>query len=240
LLARFVHDTILSKGIRINIHDIHTQIIPFSNIDHYNSIYKISTFHKSLHSHPITHQTIDTPQGQTDLVRRQALCVQKLLDSHVRSGRIIVKIDSVPRIRLDIRLKGAGGGEEFLGGSGDGGDGGVAGLHAIAAAEDEVFVCVGTGELDWGFEQGEVGEYVEKVRGRKEKRDGRGGTGELGHTSGDNLDGAGEHGGGWCAAVDGEEFAERVWLLVGFGIGEDFRVEVAWVEECILDRPILA
>lgn len=47
----------------------------------------------------------------------------------------------MPRIRLDIRLKGAGGGEEFLGGSGDGGDGGVAGLHAIAAAEDKVFVC---------------------------------------------------------------------------------------------------
>lgn len=71
------------------------------------------------------------------------------------------------------------------------------------------------------------------------KRRERRGTGELGHTSGDNLDWAGEHGGGWSATVDGEEFAERVWLLVGFGIGENLWVEVAWVQECILDHPIL-
>lgn len=48
-------------------------------------------------------------------------------------------------VGLDIRLESAGGGKEFLGGGGDGGDGGVAGLHAIAATEDEVFVCAGEG-----------------------------------------------------------------------------------------------
>jgi len=68
-----------------------------------------------------------------------------------------VNIDGVSGVRLDIRFESAGGGKEFLGGGGDGGEGGVAGLHAVAAAEDEVFVCAGEGLAvpSSSWEQGE-------------------------------------------------------------------------------------
>lgn len=122
-------------------------------------------------------------------------------------------IDGVTRVGLDEDLKGAGGREEFLGGGGDGRDGGVAGCSAVASAEDEVFVCV---ELVCGF----IGK-----RGWEWWRE---------RTSGDDLHGAGELWGAWWATVDGEELAEGVGHLVGFGVGEDLRVEIAWVEEGVL------
>ena len=64
---------------------------------------------------------------------------QEVQTGPVRARGVAVQVDAVARVGLDVGFKGPGGGEGLFDGGGD--RGWLAARGAVAAAEDEVFVC---------------------------------------------------------------------------------------------------
>lgn len=86
------------------------------------------------------------------LRRHQALAAQEVLNDMISLRLVVMKIQPMPRVRLDVRFEilSRDVGEVFLDGGWDGREFRIAGCEAVAAAVGEVICCayiISMGEL---------------------------------------------------------------------------------------------